>query len=74
MYIRSGSQFLVVGKLLIPFHSVNETFVCHEQCDSMSSCWGANDTQCDGCQNFRYLRRCVEDCSVVSLPDGSRLG
>ena len=57
-----------------PIISVNEGFICHEQCDSMTSCWGSSDTQCQGCRNFRYLRRCVQDCSVVSLPANSRWG
>eukprot|EP00731_Ephydatia_muelleri_P038613 Em0829g4a len=33
-------------------------FVCHSQCASNSSCWGPNDTQCDGCRNFVYKGRC----------------
>ena len=53
---------------------VNESLICHEQCDSISNCWGPSDTQCDGCRNFRYLRRCVQNCSVVSLPANSRWG
>ena len=50
----------------------NESLICHEQCDSMSDCWGPSDTQCDGCRNFRYLRHCIQNCSVVSLPANSR--
>jgi len=64
----------VVTLCIFPSHLVDNSFICHEQCDSTFSCWGADDAQCDGCRNFRYLRRCVQNCSVVSLPDGSRLG
>ena len=56
------------------FSLVNESLTCHPQCDSVTSCWGPSDTQCEECRNFRYLRRCVQNCSVVSLPTNSRWG
>ena len=56
------------------FSLVNESLTCHPQCDSVTSCWGPSDTQCEECRNFRYLRRCVQDCSVVSLAANSRQG
>ena len=65
---------LPYSSLHVYFSLVNEGFICHEQCDSVTSCWGSNDTQCEGCRNFRYLRRCVQNCSVVSLPANSRWG
>eukprot|EP00731_Ephydatia_muelleri_P019330 Em0012g155a len=46
-------------------------FVCHSQCASNSSCWGPNDTQCDGCRNFVYKGRCVAQCTDVVLSPGN---
>ena len=45
--------------------------MCHSQCVSNYSCWGPNDTQCDGCKHFAYNRRCVEQCSDITQPPGS---
>eukprot|EP00731_Ephydatia_muelleri_P019538 Em0012g363a len=45
--------------------------VCHSQCISNSSCWGPNDTQCDGCRNFVYKGRCVAQCTDVVLSPGN---
>ena len=68
------SVYVINNVLHVHSSLVNDSFICHEQCDSVTSCWGSNDTQCEGCRNFRYLRRCVENCSVVSLPANSRWG
>lgn len=50
---------------------IADGFTCHEQCNSNFSCWGRNDTQCDGCLNFEYRDRCVQDCSSVELASSS---
>ena len=70
------TTFLPLSLLPIPFPppptiTVAAGFVCHSQCNSQSSCWGPNDTQCDGCRNFVYNDRCVAQCSDVILPPAS---
>ena len=72
MLCEYNALYLYMYLLHVYFSLVNESLTCHPQCDSVTSCWGPSDTQCEGCRNFRYLRRCVQDCSVVSLPANSR--
>ena len=69
-----NALYLYMYLLHVYFSLVNESLTCHPQCDSVTSCWGPSNTQCEGCRNFRYLRRCVRDCSVVSLPANTRWG
>nr|BAA81724.2 protein tyrosine kinase [Ephydatia fluviatilis] len=54
-----------------PSSCIAAGFVCHPQCSSNSSCWGPNDTQCDGCRSFVYKGRCVAQCSDVVLSPGN---
>ena len=49
---------------LVPFSPVvSAGLLCHPQCDSLTSCWGPKDTQCDGCRHFAFGNRCVQNCS-----------
>ena len=44
--------------------AVSEGLTCHSLCDSLTSCWGPTDSQCEGCRYFSFGRRCVQNCSV----------
>ena len=39
------SQPNVLGYYTLGFTLGNSGFVCHDQCDSTSNCWGPSDTQ-----------------------------